>query len=549
MREINICLNNKKKTFVLPSTFCTLKEIVSESFKISKDFHFTFIDDQQDCVVISNEFDYTQTLIFLENQNIKLLKCDICFNRENESNSDLSKNNSFDFNPTPILKNYIQTNVKEKNESYEKTQLKNSSQKNISNKNMISKRKDQSSVKFILERVLNLYRKLYLVNRIRKLKSNCDKCQQFLNSNYLKEDDQILSFNNIMMKESKPKLNNLDDFIQNKNLIAENPLNSISQKFKTNNSSKCLKQNVKKLKKTDKRENEKIKNVETRDLFILQNKEIKEHFNDLLEKKFSELLEKINLSNIKKNSLLPNSIESFKIINLQNEVNNNIHNSTKCKGCNMTPIKGIRYKCSICKDFDYCESCEEKNVNNHNHNFIKIRLEEKSDSDNKYKKSFSLQSNNNQIYNSKFIAVSEPLIIFEGEDIIIHAISIENNGFNDWPTPCYLINTQGLKGMKIIINDKLESGSVYLNKVTLITQNLPCGDYSSKWQLFDENNVSFGQTLEIKVKVLKKKVYIHANKLNKLKKNYDLVGISDESILQALEKANGNLDEAILYLF
>ena len=238
MREINICLNNKKKTFVLPSTFCTLKEIVSESFKISKDFHFTFIDDQQDCVVISNEFDYTQTLIFLENQNIKLLKCDICFNRENESNSDLSKNNSFDFNPIPILKNYIQTNVKEKNESDEKTLLKNSSQKNISNKNMISKRKDQSSVKFILERVLNLYRKLYLVNRIRKLKSNCDKCQQFLNSNYLKEDDQILSFNNIMMKESKPKLNNLDDFIQNKNLIAENPLNSISQKFKTNNSSK-----------------------------------------------------------------------------------------------------------------------------------------------------------------------------------------------------------------------------------------------------------------------------------------------------------------------
>ena len=37
----------------------------------------------------------------------------------------------------------------------------------------------------------------------------------------------------------------------------------------------------------------------------------------------------------------------------------------------MEPIKGIRYKCSVCKDFDYCEECEEKKP--HPHPFLKIR--------------------------------------------------------------------------------------------------------------------------------------------------------------------------------
>lgn len=29
----------------------------------------------------------------------------------------------------------------------------------------------------------------------------------------------------------------------------------------------------------------------------------------------------------------------------------------KCRGCQQTPIVGVRWKCDYCFDFDYCEIC------------------------------------------------------------------------------------------------------------------------------------------------------------------------------------------------
>lgn len=46
------------------------------------------------------------------------------------------------------------------------------------------------------------------------------------------------------------------------------------------------------------------------------------------------------------------------------------HKSVACDGCGVSPIIGIRYKCCICKNFDFCEICEERL--NHAHPFIKL---------------------------------------------------------------------------------------------------------------------------------------------------------------------------------
>lgn len=34
-----------------------------------------------------------------------------------------------------------------------------------------------------------------------------------------------------------------------------------------------------------------------------------------------------------------------------------VHENTKCDGCDMFPLKGIRYRCKQCSDFDLCSDC------------------------------------------------------------------------------------------------------------------------------------------------------------------------------------------------
>lgn len=50
---------------------------------------------------------------------------------------------------------------------------------------------------------------------------------------------------------------------------------------------------------------------------------------------------------------------------------NATHQGVKCDGCETVPITGIRYKCAVCKDFDYCANCEERLA--HEHPFLKIK--------------------------------------------------------------------------------------------------------------------------------------------------------------------------------
>ena len=52
------------------------------------------------------------------------------------------------------------------------------------------------------------------------------------------------------------------------------------------------------------------------------------------------------------------------------------HYRVKCDGCKKFPIEGIRYKCTICKNFDYCEECEKKYALEHGHPLLKIRKPE-----------------------------------------------------------------------------------------------------------------------------------------------------------------------------
>ena len=71
-------------------------------------------------------------------------------------------------------------------------------------------------------------------------------------------------------------------------------------------------------------------------------------------------------------------MESKLMNNEQNKEENipssvEVHSNVQCDSCGVCPIKGIRYKCMICENFDYCEKCEEEKGSSHGHPFLKLR--------------------------------------------------------------------------------------------------------------------------------------------------------------------------------
>jgi len=52
-----------------------------------------------------------------------------------------------------------------------------------------------------------------------------------------------------------------------------------------------------------------------------------------------------------------------------------VHRGITCDGCQQSPITGIRFKCRTCPDFDLCEACEAKNVHPADHPMVKFKVE------------------------------------------------------------------------------------------------------------------------------------------------------------------------------
>ena len=51
-----------------------------------------------------------------------------------------------------------------------------------------------------------------------------------------------------------------------------------------------------------------------------------------------------------------------------------VHRRVSCDSCNVMPIRGIRYRCANCLDYDLCEQCEAMQIHPKTHLFYKIRI-------------------------------------------------------------------------------------------------------------------------------------------------------------------------------
>ena len=194
--------------------------------------------------------------------------------------------------------------------------------------------------------------------------------------------------------------NNEDD--ENMEIESNNNLNSINNKI---NSSSSDKLNLFELSKLNSKDLNSINNIKlNKDSLDIDKKdsdnfhlidssevniiELERNISDnilpednkqLEEDEFSKNIENIitsNIENIKDEIINSILIENSKIqlnskINKKGPKNSYLHENYICNNCQMSPIKGIRYHCLECNDFDICEKCEARI--NHKHPLFKIK--------------------------------------------------------------------------------------------------------------------------------------------------------------------------------
>ena len=217
---------------------------------------------------------------------------------------------------------------------------------------------------------------------------------------------------------------------------------------------------------------------------------------------------------------------------LQSESENN--SSIHCRGCNSTCIKGIRFKCEICEDFNYCKQCKNKYGAIHGHKFIQLNtletstfLEEtclfKKPKQSTTLSTFSfhddsiinfdindlnkeLPSSQLTVHNLKAINNQEKHsfeILNEKLSFTVHnnntsftsVLTLKNNGNEIWPCPLYL-NCQSdsaVKGNKVKIAKELKPGDSISLKVQfdLSKLNKKSGKYCSVWRIENEKKQRF----------------------------------------------------------
>jgi len=288
-----------------------------------------------------------------------------------------------------------------------------------------------------------------------------------------------------------------------------------------------------------------------KDLIKSQNKDLKDFLAEMIENKFDKLKSKIISETVKKNTdLLEKTMESFQHVPVKPDHNKKlfVHN-VACRGdCGSRQIEGIRYKCSICVDFDYCGKCEEKFAESHFHPFLKCRVAfpvpQKVEEVKKGEKERTF-------LNAK--CITDNYSKFEqGQKTLNVQVQLENNGNVSWPEGCSVRNVQGYFGEKVKIYPTVKPGEKIFVAIDFIVEGLKAGQYSSRWQLYDKKDDCFGGFIDMVFKVQeepkKERVYRFYSKLAAMKEAYFLNNVPKEQILEALEKANGNVEEAIIYL-
>ena len=195
------------------------------------------------------------------------------------------------------------------------------------------------------------------------------------------------------------------------------------------------------------------------------------------------------------------------------------HHGIKCEKCGKIPIIGNRYKCSVCNNYNLCESCEETNFENqeHKHNFIKIRNEEKIEVKKEEKKIIPREEVLNEEkkeldppiaseYNYRIVSKKDKMnkeaTEFDEKEVIFD-IMLENNNNLKWPEDgrTRLVNDKNsdLKYKDILLNP-LEFKQSQRLSIGLNINNMESGQKYCYFHFMVDNKI-YGDKLTLVVNI------------------------------------------------
>ena len=247
------------------------------------------------------------------------------------------------------------------------------------------------------------------------------------------------------------------------------------------------------------------------------------------------------------------------------------HHGIKCNKCGANPIIGHRYKCSLCKNYNLCQICEEKNfeTQEHKHNFIKMRTEEKKnevkknknkDIENKNKDKYKIEKIEKEKNKGKevkleyqyeildFEKLTKPKEVEEEDETVSFKLTIKNNANLQWiekKTKLIVDHNSQIKtkNNKRIVLNPLNANETQEIEIELDLKNIEPGEYICLLN-FNVDDKNYGAQLILTVKVKE-------GKITELRKLFDLSkeDYSKQKLSKVLKEKNFQMNEAFDALF
>ena len=219
------------------------------------------------------------------------------------------------------------------------------------------------------------------------------------------------------------------------------------------------------------------------------------NLNEKNDKKTNEKENKIDENVVHENN--DNNNEKNELKENEEKINKE-HTNIVCNNCFKSNIKGKRFVCAECFNYNLCQNCEEiyykRQIHNRKHVLIQVNKPLLGDENNLLKYDNIISDNNKEIK----IDISD----IEESKMFPFGIEVSNTGENNLED-CYILPIRYgeyyLRCEPVKINDSIERNYSEKIKMMIILPNLDKKYYEGYFRMFTPNGLPFGQVIFIKV--------------------------------------------------